>query len=112
MLALKTNCIHPETKKPYIKSAIGGKDNSTEGIQVGSPSAMKSRWHKCLMFELCTNHNSTFKNGVTHVFVSEFENEEDREYYLNKDPAHLEFVKSLSGVVEKGQVVDFTPGVF
>jgi hypothetical protein len=44
--------------------------------------------------------------------VVEFENEEDREYYVNKDPAHLGFVKSLGGVVSKAQVVDFVPGVF
>jgi hypothetical protein len=49
---------------------------------------------------------------ITHIFVSEFENEEDRAYYLEKDPAHLDFVKSLSTVVEITQVVDFTPGVF
>jgi hypothetical protein len=52
------------------------------------------------------------QNGITHVFVSEFENEEDRAYYITKDPAHLAFVQSLAGVVEKAQAVDFTPGVF
>lgn len=35
MLALKDNCIHPETKQPYIKTGQGGKDNSPEGKQVG-----------------------------------------------------------------------------
>ncbi|ROW07286.1 hypothetical protein VMCG_03953 [Cytospora schulzeri] len=84
MLALKDNCIHPESKQPYVKTGIGGKDNSPEGKQ----------------------------NGITHIFVSEFENEQDREYYLNEDPAHLGFVKSLTGVVSKAQIVDFTPGVF
>lgn len=34
MLALKNNCVHPETKKPYITSVTGGKDNSIEGAQV------------------------------------------------------------------------------
>lgn len=38
MLALKTNCVHPETKKAYIKSSIGGKENSEEGRQVSEPS--------------------------------------------------------------------------
>jgi hypothetical protein len=52
------------------------------------------------------------QNGVTHVFVIEFENEEDRKYYLEKDPAHLGFVGSIGGVVAKAQVVDFVPGVF
>jgi hypothetical protein len=42
----------------------------------------------------------------------EFDNEEDRKYYLEKDPAHLAFVKSVGAVVKKVQVVDFTPGVF
>lgn len=84
MLALKTNCVHPETGKNYIKSAVGGKENSSEGLQ----------------------------NGITHVFVSEFESEEDRAYYISKDPAHLAFVQSLGTVVAKAQAVDFTPGVF
>lgn len=36
MLALKDNCIHPTSQKPYIKSGIGGRDNSPEGVQVSS----------------------------------------------------------------------------
>ncbi|RFU28346.1 hypothetical protein B7463_g8001, partial [Scytalidium lignicola] len=84
MLSLKDNCLHPTTNKPYVKSAVGGKDNSPEGIQ----------------------------NGITHGFVVEFENEEDRKYYLEKDPAHLAFVKSIGGVVARGQVIDFVPGIF
>lgn len=44
----------------------------------------------------------------------EFENEKDRKYYLEEDPAHLGFVKSLGGggLVTKVRVVDFTAGVF
>lgn len=42
----------------------------------------------------------------------EFESVEDRDYYVQKDSAHLEFVKSLGAVLEKAQVVDFTPGAF
>lgn len=41
----------------------------------------------------------------------EFESEEDRKYYLEQDPAHLAFVQSIGAVVERIQVVDFTPGV-
>jgi hypothetical protein len=84
LLALKQECIHPTTKQTYIKSSVGGRENSPEGHQ----------------------------GGVTHVFISEFENDEDRKYYLEKDPAHLAFVKSLDGVVNTVRVVDFTPGVF
>ena len=42
----------------------------------------------------------------------EFANEEDREYYLKKDPAHLAFVKSIEGKVEKVVVVDYEVGKF
>ncbi|KAI9371399.1 hypothetical protein BJX61DRAFT_511651 [Aspergillus egyptiacus] len=84
MLALKENCLHPASQKPYIVSSSGGKDNSPEGIQ----------------------------NGITHAFVVQFASAEDRSYYLEKDPAHLEFVRSLDGVIEKVQAVDYTPGVF
>jgi hypothetical protein len=34
MLALKDNCLHPLSQKPYIKSSLGGLDNSIEGLQV------------------------------------------------------------------------------
>jgi hypothetical protein len=43
--------------------------------------------------------------------VSEFRDKEDRQYYLEKDPAHLEFVASLEGVIENVRVLDFEPGV-
>jgi hypothetical protein len=43
--------------------------------------------------------------------VSEFRNEEDRQYYLEKDPAHLEFVASLEGMIKNVRVLDFEPNV-
>ena len=54
------------------------------------------------------------QRGISHAFVVEFEHEEDRTYYLEKDPEHLQFVNSLHSrdVVETVQVVDFTPGAF
>jgi len=33
-LALKETCVHPTSKRPYILSLQGGKDNSPEGLQV------------------------------------------------------------------------------
>ena len=42
----------------------------------------------------------------------EFASEEDRDYYTHEDPGHLEFKKSLKGMVEKVGVVDYTPGVY
>jgi len=83
MLALRENCIHPTTNKPYILDSSGGRDNSPEGHQ----------------------------GGFSHAFVSHFSSEEDRKYYLEKDPAHLAFVKSLDGIIQNVRVVDYTPGV-
>ncbi|KAJ5800167.1 uncharacterized protein N7518_002235 [Penicillium psychrosexuale] len=83
MLGLKDSCVHPTSQQPYIKSSSGGKDNSTEGIQ----------------------------NGITHAFVVEFASAADRDYYVQSDPSHLAFVKTLDGLIEKAQVIDFTDGV-
>ncbi|KAL5339820.1 hypothetical protein BJX70DRAFT_362584 [Aspergillus crustosus] len=84
MIGLKDNCIHPTSQKPYIVSSSGGVDNSPEGIQ----------------------------GGITHAFVVEFASAEDRDYYVEKDPAHRAFVGTLGDIIEKAQVIDFTNGVF
>ena len=52
------------------------------------------------------------QDGITHAFVEQFENEADRAYYLDQDPVHQAFKGSIGDVVERVQVVDFTPGVF
>ncbi|KAH8687612.1 hypothetical protein BGZ60DRAFT_394033 [Tricladium varicosporioides] len=83
MLELREKCVHPKTQKPYILDSSGGRDNSPEGHQ----------------------------GGFTHGFVSHFDNEEDRNYYLTEDPAHLAFVKSLDGIIQNVRVVDYEPGV-
>jgi len=44
--------------------------------------------------------------------VSHFASEEDRRYYLEEDPAHLEFVKSLEGIIQNVRVVDYNTGEF
>ncbi|OTB20774.1 hypothetical protein K445DRAFT_92800 [Daldinia sp. EC12] len=84
MLSLKEGCIHPTTRKQYIKALTGGKDISIEGAQ----------------------------NGITHAFVAEFESLEDRNYYVNQDPFHAEFKSYMVPRVEKFIVVDFAEGVF
>ena len=33
-LSLKDKCLDPDTKRPYILSLTGGRDNSPEGLQV------------------------------------------------------------------------------
>lgn len=41
----------------------------------------------------------------------EFYGYEDRRYYLEEEPAHLEFMRSLEGVVQMVGVVDYEVGV-
>jgi hypothetical protein len=52
------------------------------------------------------------QGGFSHGFVSHFANEEDRRYYLEEDPVHLEFVKSLGPIIQNVRVVDYTPGEY
>ncbi|KAJ9219107.1 hypothetical protein DTO271D3_5742 [Paecilomyces variotii] len=84
LAALKDQCIHPSTQKPYILSLKGGTDNSPERLQ----------------------------GGMTHAFIMEFANTEDRDYYVQKDPIHLGFIKVAGEILEKTQIVDFIDGVF
>ncbi|MCJ1461950.1 hypothetical protein MMC07_000550 [Pseudocyphellaria aurata] len=79
---MKDACIHPATNKPYIKSAIGGRDNSPSGYQ----------------------------RGMTHAFVMEFENEADQHYYLTQDSSHTGLVQYIRDAVEGVQLIDFIPG--
>ncbi|RAH46334.1 Dabb family protein [Aspergillus brunneoviolaceus CBS 621.78] len=79
---LKDSCIHPETGKPYIVSMKGGVDVSIEGLQ----------------------------NGISHAFVSVFENASDRDYFAKTDPVHIALVKDVLQYLERVQVVDFVDG--
>ncbi|KAH9876042.1 hypothetical protein J1614_003920 [Plenodomus biglobosus] len=81
---LKKACVHPSTRRPYIISVSGGKDISTENLQ----------------------------SGVSHAFVLQFHSNEDRDYYVNEDPAHQAFKLAAGAVVEKTIVVDYQDGVF
>ena len=51
------------------------------------------------------------QDGFTHAFSIIFENEEDRDYYIEQDKAHLDFAQSLRTVAEKAIVVDYEPNV-
>ncbi|CAJ0547387.1 Ff.00g041410.m01.CDS01 [Fusarium sp. VM40] len=75
---LKEKCVHPESNKSYIRSIQGGADSAPEGLQ----------------------------QGITHAFVIQFDNTDDRDYYALKDPAHLAVVAELGPLVEKVQIID------
>ncbi|KEY74671.1 hypothetical protein S7711_09898 [Stachybotrys chartarum IBT 7711] len=85
MLDLANNCLHPSTGKPYIKSIRGGKNNSPEGLSADR----------------------------THAFIVEFESLQDRDYYIETDPAHKEFIQHVTPLLDTGAiVVDFQDNDF
>ena len=49
---------------------------------------------------------------MTHAFVIEFASVEDRDYNVNKDPAHHELKKFVGSHIAKAQVFDYENGVF
>ena len=53
-----------------------------------------------------------WQGAFSHAFVSHFANMEDRRYYLEEDPARLEFMNSLENIIQNVRVVDYDPGVF
>lgn len=53
----------------------------------------------------------SIQNGISHIFVVEFENQADRDHYVKEDQAHLRFVQSVGPLVIRAQVLDFVPGV-
>ena len=60
---------------------------------------------------LCRVGTDVVKGGMTHVFVFEFDNEDDKSLYQEEVPRR-EFTEALSRVAAKYTIVDFTQGVF
>ena len=52
------------------------------------------------------------QGGFTHGFVVEFFDVDDRDYYINGDPAHKAFVEKNSPRFEDVRVIDYEKGVF
>lgn len=50
------------------------------------------------------------QSPYTHGFVVEFESEDDRDYYVNKDPAHQDFIKFAGELLQNVKVLDYEPG--
>jgi hypothetical protein len=51
------------------------------------------------------------QDRFTHGFIAEFASEADRQYYVSTDPAHMAFGATLTGIVDRVLVLDFTPEV-
>jgi Stress responsive A/B Barrel Domain len=74
--ALRTSCVKPNGK-PYMVSMRMGKNHSWE----------------------------PYSKGITHAFILEFANADDRDYYLLKDPVHHAFSAKATPLIEDSVVV-------
>ncbi|KAJ4297522.1 hypothetical protein N0V90_005414 [Kalmusia sp. IMI 367209] len=101
LVLLEEKCIHPTSKKPYIKSFKAGANNSPEGLAVFTPCLYRDHPRLILTQDPCT-----------HGFVVEFESAEDRDYYAANDPAHDEFKKFAGELLANVKVLDFEPGKY
>ncbi|KDE09510.1 hypothetical protein MVLG_00409 [Microbotryum lychnidis-dioicae p1A1 Lamole] len=68
----------------------------------------------------CNNSPEGFSRGFEHTFILTFRNKQERDYYLDRDPAHQAFKEMLGGkLADDGKskligvwVFDFEAGVF
>ncbi|EDO00433.1 predicted protein [Sclerotinia sclerotiorum 1980 UF-70] len=61
-------------------------------------------------FKPNTHKDQIDDGGFSHGFVSHFASTSDRDYYLNEDPARLDFVKKAGDIVQNVRVVDYEMG--
>lgn len=47
---------------------------------------------------------------MTHGFVLQFDNQQDLDYYLTKEPVHLKFSKDAGSLIEDSVVIDIIDG--
>lgn len=81
--ALQQKCLHPVTSKPYMRSMKVGKNRTWE------------------------QHHKDF----THAIILEFDPQADLDYYLTKDPVHLDFCARDRLIVKDVVVADIVNGV-
>jgi hypothetical protein len=79
---LQTLSLHPKSGKPLMTSFHSGRNNSTEQVSFGRKTVKADRTGE-------------------YTFVMTFDSLEDRDIYVDKDPAHAKF-KSLVGPMLEG----------
>ena len=92
---------------PYVKSMMGVKDDSIEPRQICPISKNSYKW-------ICSAE--TQRGRLTHVFVTEFKDRDERDFFMTEDRNHLATFEKLSVTLSvefvAGQAVDFTPNEF
>ncbi|KAI5917021.1 hypothetical protein F4810DRAFT_718642 [Camillea tinctor] len=81
-ISMKEKCVHAVTGKPYIISAVAGKN-----------------------LGIIEN-----EHGFTHVIQIEFANAEECKYFIREDPEHLKIFPTQHEVIDEVLVMDFIPG--
>ena len=93
----------------WYRSALHKIDNRREGQLTRRPAGTVYPGH---VFLFSANANACDQEGLTHGFVVQFTSKEDRDYYVNQDPAHEAFKSTAGPFIEKAVVFDFQDGVF
>jgi len=102
--ALAQQCLHPKTGKTYITSLKCGRQNSPEGMTKGLELIFVLEFEVSLLplpsisrrfpsFN-CVATRSLGENWwslVIWIDSADWQNLEDRDYYLDHDPAHVDF---------------------
>ncbi len=112
--ALRHKCLLPDTQTPYIKSIIGGAENSVEGLQactqslpqlVTNPYAPETNTAVIRVWETLWL-TLGLQNGFSHMMITKFESVAHRDYYAKTDPAHLAIVQMITPYLKGLQVLD------
>lgn len=101
-LALQDLCKLEGTEQTYL-SVTGGCNNSPESFNKGC----EVRSHRFRRFP-----QTLLTSLPQHAWVVTFRNTQERDYYLDKDPAHQAFKEKALPFVEDAFVFDFEQGTF
>jgi hypothetical protein len=100
--ALAQQCLHPKTGKPYITSLKCGRQNSPEGMtkglelifvlefEVSHPLSSSLILSRSSSPQFSPPYRSILRAKVQRT-KADRQNLEDRDYYLDHDPAHVDF---------------------
>ncbi|KAK5995496.1 hypothetical protein PT974_03904 [Cladobotryum mycophilum] len=108
MASLREDCLKPNETKPYIRSMRFGIDHAKFKLDVRQtlPPKPKATWNAVARLTLIKSIQET----ITHALITEFENEEDRRYFMDHDPAHLSISALGKKVFSQLHVLAYVPG--
>ncbi|SCZ89237.1 BZ3500_MvSof-1268-A1-R1_Chr1-1g01049 [Microbotryum saponariae] len=113
-LALKERCVLP--RNFYADTQAESDEAKTVGVE---GETLDGGRYIVECSGGCNNSPEGFSRGFEHTFILTFRNKQERDYYLDRDPAHQAFKEMLGGkLADDGKgligvwVFDFEAGVF